>query len=67
MAITLKAARVNAGLTQPEAAKLLGISIDSLRNYEHGKTFPTVPLIQKIERVYGLPYSDILFLPPSTV
>ena len=49
MAITLKAARVNKGLTQKEAAKLIGISEPSLVNYEAGKTFPNVPTIKKIE------------------
>lgn len=38
MAITLKAARVNKGLTQREAAKTLGISESTLFGYEKGKT-----------------------------
>jgi transcriptional regulator with XRE-family HTH domain len=36
--MTLKAARINKGLTQIKAAKLLGISVDTLRMYETGKT-----------------------------
>jgi transcriptional regulator with XRE-family HTH domain len=52
MAITLKAARVNAGLTQKEAAEKLGIALDTLRNYEAGETFPAVPTIQRIEVLY---------------
>ena len=32
--ITLKAARVNAGLTQKEAAKKIGISYQTLSDYE---------------------------------
>jgi transcriptional regulator with XRE-family HTH domain len=64
MAITLKAARVNAQLTQVEAAKQLGIAVDTLRQYEAGRTFPDVPLIQKIERLYNVSYNDINFLLP---
>ena len=67
MPISLKAARVNKNLTQKEAAKLIGISEDALRNYERGKSFPNVPTIKKVEEVYGVQYSDIIFLPNSTV
>ena len=63
MAITLKSARVNKNLTQKEAAILLGISVDTLSNYERGKSFPDVPVIKRIESVYGVSYSDIIFLP----
>lgn len=66
MAITLKAARVNKGLSQRKAAKLLGISVDTLSNYERGKSFPDVPTIQQIERIYDCLYSDIIFLPRFT-
>ena len=45
---TLKACRVNKGLTIKEAAKKLNISEFTLMNYELGKTFPTVPKIGKI-------------------
>ncbi|PAV38259.1 transcriptional regulator [Megasphaera sp. ASD88] len=62
MAITLKAARVNKNLTQKEAAALIGISVETLVNYEKGLSFPNVPIIKRIENVYGLQYSDIIFL-----
>lgn len=66
MAITLKAARINLGLKQKEAAQKLGISVDTLSNYERGKSFPDVITIQRIEQIYGHPYSDIIFLPQIT-
>lgn len=62
MAMTLKAARININLKQEEAAKKLGITQDTLSNWENGKTFPNVPQIKKIEELYGLPYSEIIFL-----
>ena len=42
MVITIKAARVNKNLTQVQAAELLGISADSLWNYENGRSFPNI-------------------------
>ena len=61
MSITLKAARVNKGLTQEQAAKMLGIHINTLQKYEKGVNFPDVPLIRKIEELYGVSYNDINF------
>lgn len=63
MTITLKAARTNKGLSQEEAAKLIGISESTLINYEKGRRFPDVPIIKKIEDVYGVEYREINFLP----
>ena len=59
--ITLKAARVNSNLSRLEAAKRIGVSVDTLFNWERGKTFPTVPQIAKIEQTYNVKYSDISF------
>lgn len=67
MAITLKAARVNKNLSQVEASKEIGISVDTLRNYEAGKSFPDVPVIKQIEKVYGVSYSDLIFLNSTTI
>lgn len=67
MTITLKAARVNAGLTQEQMADALGITDATLRNYERGKTFPDVKQIRKIEDLTGVKYDDINFLPSEPV
>jgi transcriptional regulator with XRE-family HTH domain len=58
--ITLKAARVNANLSQQEAARRIGVAASTLRNWEAGKTFPNQPKIEKMCEVYGIPF-DILF------
>lgn len=63
MTITLKAARANKGLSQKEAAKLIGVSEATLTNYENGRRFPDVPIIKKIEEVYGVEYREINFYP----
>lgn len=61
--LTLKEARERRGMKQTEAAEKLGISRDTLSNYERGKSYPDVPVIRKIEQLYGIPYENILFLP----
>lgn len=63
MKITLKAARVNKGYYQEEAAKLIGISCSTLASYEQGNTYPNIKIIKKIEEVYGVDSSDLIFLP----
>lgn len=67
MAMTLKACRVNKGWTQREAAKRLNVTDETLANWERAKTFPSVPQIMKIEEVYGVMYSDIIFMPNTSV
>ena len=67
MGITLKSARVNKNLTQAEAAKKLEISVDTLSNYERGKSYPDVPIIKRMEDLYGIPYSELIFCPEITV
>lgn len=62
MAMTLKTARVAKNLTQVEAAKKIGISVDTLANYEAGKSYPNIPILKMIERVYGVEYKDLIFL-----
>ena len=63
MRLSLKNARELNGMKQSEAAKKLGISTDTLGNYERGKSYPDVPMIRKIEELYGVKYSQLIFLP----
>ncbi|EEM02464.1 helix-turn-helix domain-containing protein [Bacillus pseudomycoides] len=60
--ITLKAARVNAGLKQDEAAVFLDVSGKTLRNYEQGITAIPGHVLQKASIVYKIP-SDYIRLP----
>lgn len=62
MRVTLKALRANKGMTQEEAAKVIGVSRYTWQNYERGKTFPDVPTIEKIEKKFNVTYNDIIFL-----
>lgn len=63
MKVTLKAARINAGYTQSEAATKLQVSKDSISNWERGKTYPDIPALKRIEQLYGIDYKDIIFCP----
>lgn len=63
MKLTLKAIRINKGWSQEVAAKKFGISVDTLSNYENYKTYPDVRIVEKIIRVTGMHYDDIIFLP----
>ena len=65
MAITLKAARVNVGLTQKKAAMLLGVSKETISNWERGLYFPDVKNIRRLEKTYGVSYNDLTFLPKN--
>lgn len=59
--LTLKALRNNKGYSQETASKLIGISVDTLANYEKGLTFPDIPILKKIEEVYETNYNNINF------
>ncbi len=50
--LTLRAIRVNRGLSLEQASILIGISKDTLSNYERGDTYPDVPVLKRIENVY---------------
>lgn len=67
MQITLKAARVNCGLSQKEAGELIGVSGDVIGNWERGKSFPDALKIKKIEKAYSISYNDIIFLASDTI
>jgi len=61
--ISLKSARVNAGLTQKQAADALEIASSTLRNWEKGITFPKQPEIEKMCVLYKVSYDQVNFYP----
>lgn len=66
MPITLKAARVNCGLNQKQAAKLIGVSRTTLMSWEKYHSFPNVMQLHAIETAYNVKYDDIIFLPDNS-
>lgn len=61
--ITLKAARVNAGYTQKQAAVALGVSNCTLVNWEKGISMPKANHIDAICDLYKVTYDMLIFLP----
>lgn len=65
--ISLRAARVNAGYSQKEAADLLEVSNKTLGNWENGITFPPADKIIAICNLYGVSYDNLNFLPADSL
>lgn len=64
---TLRTLRRDFELSQSQVAKLIGVSESTWFNWEQQKTFPNVIYIEKIQKVFGVTYDDIIFLNPITV
>ncbi|MBR4743576.1 MAG: helix-turn-helix transcriptional regulator [Oscillospiraceae bacterium] len=67
MAITMKAARLNAGYTQAHAAKKLGVNTGTLCNWETGKTSPSIVQWLALCKLYGMDIGDILIPSESSL
>lgn len=59
MNITLRAARVNAGLDQADVARELGVNIATVSSWETGKTRPSLDNLEKLCRLYNCPMDHI--------
>lgn len=60
--ISMAAARVNARMTQDEAAREMNVSKNTIVNWEKGATSPTVTQARKLASIYRIPL-DYIFLP----
>lgn len=60
--ISLKAARVNANLTQRELAEALNVTVDTVLNWENGKSEPKLSQLKRISELSGIPM-DFIFVP----
>ena len=65
--VTLRAARVNVGLSQEESANRIGISKKTLGSWENGITFPSAEYIPVICDLYAVPYDILNFLPTDSL
>lgn len=59
MQISLKAARVNAELTQAQVAKSIGISESTLIKWENRRTFPRSYQLEALCNLYRVPVDCI--------
>ena len=63
--ITLKAARINKGLSAKKAAQFAGITEDTLYRYEAGKGSPKIEVALKLAEAYGVSINVIDFSVPT--
>ena len=61
MAISLKAARINAEKTQAEAGIYVGKTQATIKNYESYRSKPDIETAQKLAEFYGLTVDDIIW------
>lgn len=67
MKITIEAARVNARLKQKEAADKIGVTVQTLLNWEKGRTVPTIDNAIKMCEVYGVDLDNLNFFKPESI
>lgn len=63
--IYLKAVRVNASLSQAELAEILGVSKNTVANWEAGKTEPNIKQLRKLSELSGIPL-DFIYVPEQS-
>jgi len=56
---TLKGIRVSKNLKVKDVARAIGISVDTLRNYENFKTAPDIETFRKIIQLYDVDYETV--------
>lgn len=61
MAVSIKAARVNAGLTQEEVAKALGKSKNTIVSYEAYTSSPDITIAIAMAELFGMSLGDIIW------
>ncbi len=60
--LTMATARINAGLTQQDIAERIGVSRQTVINWERGKVAPTIPQYIQFAMICGVPV-DAIILP----
>lgn len=60
--MSLKAARVNIGLSQKQVAEKINVNPKTVWSWENGITYPNPVQIQALCDLYHMSYDDIIFL-----
>lgn len=63
--ISLEAVRVNAKMTQKEWAERLGVSNNTVVNWEKGNTEPSLSKLREMSQLSGIPM-DFIFVPDKS-
>lgn len=62
MAISIKAARVNAGYTQAEVAERINKTKNTIASYESYATYPDIKTAQALAEIFGMPFDEIIWV-----
>lgn len=62
MRVSIKAARVNKDMTQPELAKAVGVGVRTIQNWESGASSPRADKMPEICAVLGCEMDDIAWV-----
>lgn len=60
ISVKIKEARLNAGLTQEQAAEALSVSRQTVSNWENGKTYPDIVSVIKMSDLYSVSLDRLL-------
>ena len=63
--ISLEAVRVNANMTQKEWAERLGVSNNTVVNWEKGNSEPSLSKLREMSQISGIPM-DFIFVPDKS-
>ena len=56
----IKNARIDAQLTQEQVAEALGVSRQTMSNWENGKTYPDIVSVIKMSDLYAISLDHLL-------
>lgn len=59
--ISLAAARVNAEMTQADAAEEMNVDRSTIRRWEKGESIPNIDESNRLAMIYGIPLDYIFF------
>lgn len=58
-ASNIRRERTKKGLSQAQAAKLIGVTIKNIQSYEYGNVYPQVARLKKIVDGFNVPKKDL--------
>lgn len=64
--ISLKAARINAGLKQKEVSAAMHVDTATIINWEKGKTSPRADQLRRLCELYSIPIDNIFLKEKSS-
>lgn len=60
MRVTLEACRVNTGMTQAQFGETLGVTANTIYNWENGKGEPSLSQLRHISELSTIPIGNII-------